>query len=293
MTDRTLTKLVRALGALFVFAVVGLGLAAPTHAQDASEPGPMPVPLFWRIEKPDPAPDLSVVDTLKIITADDYPPFHFRDKDGGLRGFNVEIMTGICETLRLNCEISIGDYDSLIPALLEDRVDVAAASLARSEANMEKVDLSKPYYRSPAVFAVRLQNPIKDAIPRSLAGRRLGVLAGTGHEQFLKTYFGRSSIRPYGNMQEATEALRVGNIDALFADSIPLMYWMAGQSSRTCCRLAKGAYWESYYFGNGAAIATKKGRREIMLIINYGLDRIKESGFYDRVYRKYFPLPIN
>lgn len=293
MTDNTMNKLLRVLGALCVFAVAGFATAAPTLAQDASEPGPLPVPLFWRLDKPDPAPDLSVVETLKIITADDYPPFNFRDKDGALRGFNVEIMTGICETLRLNCEISIGAYEGLIPALLEDRVDVAAASLSRSEANMARVDLSKPYYRSPAVFAVRLQNPIKDAIPRSLAGRRLGVLAGTGHEQFLKTYFGRSSIRPYSNMQEATEALRVGNIDALFGDSIPLMYWMAGQSSRTCCRLAKGAYWESYYFGNGAAIATKKGRREIMLIINYGLDRIKESGLYDRIYRKYFPLPIN
>ncbi len=268
-------------------------MALPGHAQDASEPGPMPVPLFWRLDKPDPAPDLSVVETLKIITSDDYPPFNFRDGQGALRGFNVEIMTGICETLRLNCEISIGPYDSLIPALLNDRVDVAAASIARSEANMARVDLSKPYYRSPAVFAVRLQNPITTAIPRSLAGRRLGVLAGTGHEQFLNSYFGRSSIRPYKTMQEATEALRVGNIDALFGDSIPLMYWMAGQSSRTCCRLAEGAYWESFYFGAGAGIATKKGRRDVMAIINYGLDRVKESGLYDRIYRKYFPLPIN
>ncbi len=290
MIDSALTNLLRTLCALVLLSA---SAASPVRAQDASEPGPMPVPLFWRIEKPDPAPDLSVVETLKIITGDDYPPFHFRDAEGSLRGFNVEIITGICETLRLNCEISIGAHDTLIPALVEGRVDVVAASLARSEANMQKVDLSKPYYRSPAVFAVRLQNPIKDAIPRSLAGRRLGVLAGTGHEQFLKTYFGRSSIRPYSNMQEATEALRVGNIDALFGDSVPLMYWMAGQNSRTCCRLANGAYWESYYFGNGAALATKKGRREIMVIINYGLDRIKESGFYDRVYRKYFPLPIN
>lgn len=290
MIDSVLTNLLRTLCALVL---LGVSTASPVVAQDASEPGPMPVPLFWRIEKPDPAPDLSVVETLKIITGDDYPPFHFRDGEGSLRGFNIEIMTGICETLRLNCEISIGAYDTLIPALDDGRADVVAASLARSQANMQKVDLSKPYYRSPAVFAVRLQNPIKDAIPRSLAGRRLGVLAGTGHEQFLKTYFGRSSIRPYSNMQEATEALRVGNIDALFGDSVPLMYWMAGQNSRTCCRLAKGAYWESYYFGNGAALATKKGRREIMVILNYGLDRIKESGFYDRVYRKYFPLPIN
>ncbi len=293
MIDSVFDNLLKALRVVCALVVLAVAMNLPASAQDASEPGPMPVPLFWRIEKPDPAPDLSVVETLRIITGDDYPPFNFRDKDGNLRGFNVEIMTGICETLRLNCEISIGAYASVIPALLSDRVDVAAASIARSEANMEKVDLSKPYYRSPAVFAVRLQNPIQDAIPRALAGRRLGVLAGTGHEQFLKTYFGRSSIRPYGTMQEATEALRVGNIDALFGDSIPLMYWIAGQTSRTCCRLAKGAYWESYYFGNGAAIATKKGRREIMRIINYGLDRIKESGLYDRIYRKYFPLPTN
>ena len=125
-----------------------------------------------------------------------------------------------------------------------------------------------------------------------LAGRRLGVLKDTGHEQFLRTWFTRSSIRPYDNLRQATEALRVGNVDALFADAVPLMYWTTGATSRTCCRLAKGAYWEAYYFGNGAGIAVKLGNRDLMAVISYGLDRIKESGLYDRIFRKYFPLPV-
>lgn len=288
MRSGTVTRLLAA-GLVALLCLVG-GL--PLHAQDASEPAPYPVPLFWRLEKPDPAPDLSKIQTVRVITAEDYPPFHFRNANGDLRGFDVEIIQGICSTLRLSCELSTGPFQNLIQAVEEGIVDVAIASIARSATNMERVDLSKPYFRSPAVFAVRLQNPIEEASPRALAGRRLGVLKNTGHEQFLQTWFTRSSIRPYDNLRQATEALRVGNVDALFADAVPLMYWTTGATSRTCCRLAKGAYWESYYFGNGASIAVKRGNHDLMNIISYGLDRIKESGLYDRIFRKYFPLPV-
>ncbi len=277
-----------AISALFLCAAA----AGPVRAQDASEPDPYPVPLFWKVGKPEPAPDLSKFETVRVITSEDYPPFHFRDASGELAGFDVEIMRGICITLRLNCEFSTGPFQNLLQAVEEGIVDVAIASIARSATNLERVDISRPYFRSPAVFAVRLQNPIGEARPRALAGRRLGVLKGTGHEQFLKTWFTRSSIRPYDNLRQATEALRVGNVDALFADSVPLMYWTAGATSRACCRLAKGAYWESFYFGNGAGIAVKRGNRDLMQVISYGLDRIKESGYYDRAFRKYFPLPV-
>lgn len=263
-----------------------------TRAQDSSEPAPNPVPLFWRLGKPDPAPDLSLFPKLRVITGEDYPPFHFRDAGGQLTGFDVELIRGICSTLRLNCEISTGPFDNILQALEEDLVDIAAASVARSATNLRRVDLTKPYFRSPAVFAVRLQNSIGEAIPKALAGRRLSVLKGTGHEQFLKTYFTRSSIRPYDNIRQATEALRVGNVDALFADSVSLMYWTTGATSRACCRLAKGAYWESYYFGNGSSFAVKQGNRPLKRILHYGMDRIKESGLYDQIYRKYFPILV-
>ena len=285
-------KVLRRLLAAWFAVLVCAAQVLPLRAQDATEPAPYSVPLFWRIEKPDPAPDLSKFQTVRVITSEDYPPFHFRDAHGELAGFDVEIMRGICRTLRLKCEFSTGPFENLIQAVEEGIVDAAIASIARSATNLERVDISKPYFRSPAVFAVRLQNPIEQASPRALAGRRLGVLKGTGHEQFLRTWFTRSSIRPYDNLRQATEALRVGNVDALFADAVPLMYWTTGATSRTCCRLAKGAYWEAFYFGNGAGIAVKRGNRDLMEVFSYGLDRIKESGLYDRIFRKYFPLPV-
>lgn len=124
-----------------------------TRAQDSSEPAPNPVPLFWRLGKPDPAPDLSLFPKLRVITGEDYPPFHFRDAGGQLTGFDVELIRGICSTLRLNCEISTGPFDNILQALEENLVDIAAASVARSATNLRRVDLTKPYFRSPAVFS--------------------------------------------------------------------------------------------------------------------------------------------
>ena len=42
-----------------------------SRAQDSSEPAPNPVPLFWRLGKPDPAPDLSQFPKLRIITGEE------------------------------------------------------------------------------------------------------------------------------------------------------------------------------------------------------------------------------
>jgi polar amino acid transport system substrate-binding protein len=275
-----------------IFSAHGFFTAPQASAQSAANPSTSLVPMFWRLEPKSEAPNFKDLPLLRIVTADDYPPFNYKDGSGNLTGFNVELMQAICVTLRIQCTFVTGSYGQLFAALENGEADVAAAAIARTQGNFQRVDFSKPYYRSGGRFAVRVQNPSTTPEPREFAGRRLGVIKGTAFEAYLNAYFSRSTIRAFESHVEATEALRTGKIDAYFGDNLALTFWIQGEASRDCCKLMPGAFWESYFFGNGAGLATKRGDKRTMALINYGLDRIKISGAYDAVFRKYFPLPL-
>lgn len=269
-----------------------LSFTTPADAQGVTSPSTSLVPMFWRLDPKSEAPNLKDLPPLRIVTAEDYPPFNYKDASGNMAGFNVELMQAICATLRIQCSFVTSSYGQLFSALDNGEADVAAASIARTQGNFRRAEFSKPYFRSSARFAVRVQNPSVTADPREFAGRRLGVVKATAHEAYLNAYFNRSTIRAFDNHEEAAEALRTGNIDALFGDNLALAFWIQGEASRDCCKLLPGAFWESHFFGDGAGLATKRGDKRIMAVINYGLDRIKISGAYDTIFRKYFPLPF-
>jgi polar amino acid transport system substrate-binding protein len=251
-----------------------------------------PLPFLWHLPDDFEPPDLSKLKGINFLTDSDYPPFNYRDERGNLVGFNVDLAKAMCSALRLRCRISARKWGDLIPAIEQQQADAAIASIAISAENREKVDFSFPYYRSPARFMVQKQSRIEKPTPQSLEGKPVGVRAGTAHEAYLKAFFGGADIRTYDTATQVREALRTGEVDALFGDGTSFMFWINGTASRGCCRFLPGAFIESRYFGNGAGIAVKKGNTVIRDAINYALDRIKVSGAYDRIYRKHFPLDL-
>ncbi|MGI9416010.1 MAG: transporter substrate-binding domain-containing protein [Hyphomicrobiales bacterium] len=251
-----------------------------------------PLPYFWHRSEDAEEPDLSKLKSINFLTDSDYPPFNYRDGNGSLVGFNVDLAKALCAALRVRCRIAASKWTDLVPALESKKVDAVIASIAINARNRERIDFTFPYYRSPARFAVQKAFRLSEATPQGLSGRPVGVLAKTAHEAYLKAFFPGADIRPFATMLEAEEALRTGELDAVFGDGTALMFWLNGTLSRQCCRFLPGAFIESRYFGNGAGIAVRKGNDLLREALNYGLDRIKVSGTYDRLYRRHFPLAL-
>ena len=270
--------------------IAALGFAsAPCAAQTADDAVAFPVPIFRHVDPTAPVPPLRAVGTIRFITDDDFPPFSYRDAFGSLTGFNVMLIEAACADLRLSCEFVPRPWEGLITALEQDEGDAILAGLTASPDMLDVVDFTRPYYRSLARFAVR-EETLPGADQRTLAGRRVGVVAGTSHEAFLSTYFGTSDIRPFDDESAAREALRTGQIDALFDDAVRQMYWLASPESRACCGFAGGAYLDPSYFSRPLAIAVRRGDNSLREVLDYGLDRVQASGAYARVYRLFFPM---
>ena len=263
----------------------------PDQAQKSDETF-TPLPFFWHRAEDAAEPDLSKLKSINFLTDSDYPPFNYRDGNGSLVGFNVDIAKALCAALRVRCRIAAGKWTELVPALESKKADAVIASISINARNRARMDFTFPYYRSPARFVVKKAARIQQATPTALSGKPVGVPAKTAHEAYLKAFFPDADIRPYGSLKEAEEALRTGELDAVFGDGTALVFWLNGTLSRGCCRFLPGAFIESRYFGNGAGIAVRAGNDLLREALNYGLDRIKVSGTYDRIYRRHFPLAL-
>jgi len=123
-----------------------------------------------------------------------------------------------------------------------------------------------------------------------MAGKRLGAVAGTQHAAFLKDNFRRSKLREFDNADDAFEGLRTGAVDALFGDSLQLMFWITGAKAKDCCRFVGDAYVDLETFSQPMAIAIGADNKKLRDLLDHALDRLQVSGRYSKIFRQYFPL---
>src|SRR5262249_48509143 len=130
----------------------------------------------------------------------------------------------------------------------------------------------------------------EDTLPEKLEGRKVAVVAGTSHEAYLRALFTEVEVRSYPNADIARLALRRGDVDLLFGDSISLAFWLNGTDSDNCCTFRGGPYIDSRYFGEGGGGAIKRGNDTIRLARNWALFRVWEQGHFTDLWLRYFPI---
>jgi polar amino acid transport system substrate-binding protein len=259
------------------------GVAAPSD-------DPMAVPSFWDPRRRPERPDLSRINGIRFLTEFDYPPFNYAGADGQLAGFNIDLARLICEEIKTTCTVQARRFDTLIEALTTNNGDAVIASISATPDIRRRIDFSDPYYRTPARFVSRKDVEIDGVRPADLEGRRIGVIAGTAHEAYLRTLFTEAELHSYPNSDDLRAALRRGEIDLLFGDGIALSFWLNGTDSAGCCVFRGGPFTESRFFGEGVGIAVRRGNDLMRQAINWALFRLWESGKYTDLWLRYFPI---
>jgi polar amino acid transport system substrate-binding protein len=271
----------RKLGSLALVAL--LALAAPAG-------GGVFVPCFWDPHHRPAKPDLTGLRSLRFLTEDDYPPFHFALPDATLSGFDVDLARAICEELKITCTIQARRFDTLIDALNDDQGDALMAAIRIDSQTRAKLDFSRPYYTTPARFASLKAVAAEPATPESLREKTVGVQAKSAHEAYLERFFPDTVRKSYGSQMLLREALVKGEIDTIFGDGISLSLWLESQDGRNCCGFRGGPFMDAKFFGEGAGIAVKKGNTQLRQVLDYALAALTARGTYTNLYLKYFPL---
>jgi polar amino acid transport system substrate-binding protein len=281
--------------ALAALSLLALGLSADgaraqTVAKPATEAAPQAVPGFWDPRRRPDRPDLSRLTVIRFLTETDYPPFNFTGPDGNPAGFNVDLARLICDEIKVTCTIQMRRFETLVDAITSNRGDAIIASLAVTPQMRAKVDFSDPYYRAPARFVSRRDAVMREVRPEYLEGKKIGAIAGSSHEAYLKAMFTDAELHPYPNDDALRQGLRRGEVDFIFGDAISLAFWINGTDSGECCAFSGGPFVESRYFGEGIGIAVRKGNDLLRQSLNWAMFRLWEKGRYTYLWLRYFSV---
>ena len=246
------------------------------------------IPNFWDpkavVDKP-----ANIPDKIQFVSTDEHPPFVFRDTDGRLTGFHIDLARAVCNVLESSCSLRIKPFAELIPALEDEEADAIIAGLAQTPDRATVLSFSDPYLKLPARFVVR-ETPPSDFNPAFPEGRRIAVEAGSRHEAFIRRFWPGAEIVTFDDMSAARQALKEGKVDAHFGDGLSLSFWLRGEESAGCCAFVGGPWLEPGFFDEGLSIALRKDDRDRLEAINYALRQVYQSGTYRELYLRYFPL---
>ena len=262
---------------------------------------PSAVPGFWDPRRRPERPDLTRISVIRFLTETDYPPFDFAGPDGAPAGFNVDLARMICEEIKVACTVQMRRFDTLIDALNKNQGDAIIASIAETPEMRTRVDFSDPYYRTPARFVSRKDVDIEDVRPQALEGKKIGVVAGTAHEAYLKALFTEAELHPYPNADAARAALRRGEVDLLFGDGISLAFWLNGTDFGRLLRFPRRALSGKPLFWRGCRHRGQEGQCSVATGFQLGavsivgkrpLHRFVAALFSDQSFLA-SPLPVN
>nr|WP_245582466.1 transporter substrate-binding domain-containing protein [Neorhizobium lilium] len=236
-------------------------------------------------------PDLSQVIRLRILTTVDFPPFNFADQTGRLSGFNVDLAREICTELQIEpkCQIQALPYDELEKTLESGGGEAVMAGIAVTPELRRRFLFSRPYLGIPARFARNRAATIGGDTAAALAGRPVGVVKGTVHEDMLKAFFPTSAAKSFEGYEPMLEALKKGEVDAVFADGLRLPFWVAGEASGNCCALFDGPYLSQKYLGEGLSVMIRRSDPDLVAAFDHALLELSRNGRLQDIYLRYFP----
>ena len=207
--------------------------------------------------------------SLKMITEATFPPYEFL-RGQEIAGIDVEICRAVAQRLNRPFKAETVDFDSVIPAVISGKADLAAAGITVTPDRKKNVDFSIPYVKTGIVVIFKKSNPFKDK--EQLKGKKIGVQSGTTSETFVLEELKQEPERSK-SPAEAVAALKSGRVEFVIADIDPAKNCVKGEAD-----LALSDFITSEEY----AVAIRKGQPELLQAINATIEELKKSGQLDK-----------
>lgn len=269
--------------------LLALLLSAPGGAlaqqQAATSTG---MPRFRHVEA---QMKLSVAETpamVRFIVDDAFPPWSYRDGET-LKGLSIDIGDALCRELKIKCAFVVRPFDDARKALEAGEADAILSGVAVTPETVTYFDFTRPYLFGVGRFVERRSKDADDGSDPFADGASIAVAAGSSHEAFVKANFPDNQLLTFPTDSAALEAVKTGAASTAFVDALRATYWMASPAAQICCKFASGGYFAPAYFSRPVTIAVKKGNRQLLHALDYGLDRIDQSGVTGAIWKRYFP----
>lgn len=172
--------------------------------------------------------------TIVIGTNTPYAPNEFKDENGEIVGFDIDVMDAVATVMGLDAEFRESDFEKIIPAIEGGTMDMGASSFTVNAERLKTVDFVT-YFEAGIQWASAAGT---DVDPDDACGLRVAVQRTTVSDQEdvparseACVAAGKPAIEKvqFDTQDEASTAVALGKVDAMSADS-PISAYAVKQS---------------------------------------------------------------
>jgi ABC-type amino acid transport substrate-binding protein len=160
-----------------------------------------------------------------------FPPMGYRDANGDIVGFDIDLATEVCDRLGIKLKLQPIDWNAKEMELSTKSIDCIWNGMSITDERVENMNISKPYIANRQVIVTANDSGI--AVKADLNGKKVATQAGSAALDAINAEaeaagnaeaFGK--VTEYASFDDAWLDLKAGTVDALVIDEVYIRYVM-------------------------------------------------------------------
>ncbi len=214
-----------------------------------------------------------------------FPPITFRDEDGNFVGSDIEFAKEAGKRMDLEVEFKPVAWDSIIPALINEDIDIVWSGMGITDERKEQIDFVKYSKGKKGVAFVLENSDIMNA--EDLKDKTIAVQSGSYQETDLLDgeIIEKDSwkeVSSFATLPEALLDLSIGRVDTVISGETSALYYIENNLKDKGFRSVDIGYDTSY-----SGIGLRKGddmlKKELEKVVN----EIIEDGTASKITEKW------
>lgn len=211
----------------------------------------------------------------KLVVGTDatYAPMEYMDEKGNIVGIDIEIVNAIAEAAGFEVEYKNYGWEPLFPAVDNGEVDFAVSSITITPEREQSYDFSDPYFVANQLILVPEDSDVESF--QDLKDKRIAVQINTTGHKVVEELIGKTNknILAPETMPLAISEMINGNADAAVGDNAVIIEYQTHNPDVKLKTVEDDSFEKEYY-----GLMVKKGNKEILDLLNEGIEKIKENG---------------
>ncbi len=238
-------------------------------------------------------------ETLRVGMECTYAPFNFKNAEGKLMGYDVDVAKGVAGLIGADLDFVCQKWDGMIPALLANKFDLVVASMSITDKRLEKMDFSNTYRISVGRLVgkkdagMNLFDSGGKPIPANFAGLKVGLERATTYSDWFKNVLPDADVVLYDTNEALYLDLVNGRTDMIMTNPMKAHLRFLSKEDGAGYEFVSPQIDERKYFGVGVGIGLRKGNDELKDRLNVALKTLTDDGSLEKYALQYFPFAIH
>lgn len=221
---------------------------------------------------------------LVVGLDDTFAPMGFRDEDGNLVGFDIDLATAVGENLGISVKFQPINWDSKYMELESKNVDCIWNGMSITSETKEKMTLSNKYLDNKIII-MALDKNVKVEKAEDLANYNIATQVDSSALKMLtenEAYDSyKDNITEYKSYDQAFMDMQTGRMDCVVVDQVLGEYKNSKSKEKmTVCDFSFG--------GDFYAVGFRKGDEALAAKINDAIKATIDSGEAEKISKKWF-----